>query len=248
MDGAAGRVALVTGASSGIGEAVALALAAAGMKVAVCARRADRLDILTARINAVGEALALPGDVLDEAVATATVDKTVAHFGRIDILVNSAGVTQSGGIENADTEAYRRVIDINLLAPFYTCRAAIGPMKAQGSGDIINVSSQAGRKSAPNLSAYAVSKHALNTMTDGLRQGVGGYGIRVCTLMPGATNTEFGDSISDPRVRAGIKAHLTKEGTLDPVDVADAVMFVVSLPRRANISELSIRPTIDTSA
>ena len=113
------------------------------------ARRADRLDILAARINAVGEALALPGDVLDEAVATATVDRTVAHFGRIDILVNSAGVTQSGGIENADTEAYRRVIDVNLLAPFYTCRAAIGPMKAQGSGDIINVSSQAGRKSAP---------------------------------------------------------------------------------------------------
>ena len=162
--------------------------------------------------------------------------------------MNSAGVTQSGGVENADTEAYRRVIDVNLLAPFYTCRAAIGPMKAQGSGDIINVSSQAGRKSAPNLSAYAVSKHALNTMTDGLRQEVGGYGIRVCTLMPGATNTEFGDSISDPRVRAGIKAHLSKEGTLDPVDVADAVMFIVGLPRRANISELSIRPTIDTSA
>src|SRR6266540_4223834 len=220
---AAGRVALVTGASSGIGEAVALALAAAGAKVAVSARRADRLDELVTRIDAVGEGLALPGDIVDAAVATATVERTVAQFGRIDILVNSAGLTQSGGIENADLDAFRRVMDVNLLATLYTCRAAIGPMKAQGSGDIINVSSQVARKSAPSMSAYSVSKHALNTLTDGLRQEVGGYGIRVCTLMPGATDTEFGDTISDPKVRAGIKAHLGKEGTLTPIDVADAV-------------------------
>src|SRR3546814_2167709 len=100
-------------------------------------------------------------DVVDEALATAAVDKTIAHFGKLDILVNSAGIIQAGGIENVDTAEYRRVFDVNLMATLYTCRAAIGPMKAQGSGDIINISSLAAIKSGPGFSAYASSKHAL---------------------------------------------------------------------------------------
>ncbi len=243
-----GKVALVTGASSGIGEAAAVALAAAGASVAVSARRRERLADLVARIEAAGgRALALPGDVTDETVAAAAVAETIAHFGRLDILVNSAGIIQVGGIADADTGEYRRVMEVNLLATLYTCRAALGPMKQQGSGDIINISSLAGRKIGPQVNAYAASKHALNAMTDGLRQEVGGYGIRVCILMPGATTTEVAEGISDLEQRAAMRAHVSKEGAMAPADVADAILFVLSLPQRACVSELAIRPTIDTT-
>ncbi|WP_428310613.1 SDR family oxidoreductase [Hydrocarboniphaga sp.] len=245
----AGRVALVTGASSGIGEATALALAAAGASVALSARREQRLHQLVQRIESHGgKALALSGDVADEAVATAAVEKTIAHFGRIDILVNSAGIIQAGGVENVDTDEYRRVIDINLLATVYTCRAAIAAMKAQGSGDIINISSLAGRKAAKLFNAYTASKHALNAMTDAMRQEVGGFGIRVCIINPGATATAVFENVSDPKMRATMQQHVGKDGAMAAGDVAEAVLLVVSLPRRTSISELSIRPTIDTSA
>ncbi|MFT4047873.1 MAG: SDR family NAD(P)-dependent oxidoreductase [Solimonas sp.] len=245
----AGRAALVTGASSGIGEAVALALAAEGASVALTARRADRLAALVPRIEAAGgQALALPGDVVDEAFATATVEKTVAHFGRIDILVNSAGIIQAGGVETSDLDEYRRVVDLNLLATLYTCKAAIAPMKAQRSGDIINISSLAATKSGPTFSAYAASKHALNSMTDGLRQEVGGHGIRVGIVMPGATQTEVFDNISNAQVREAIKSHVSKDGAMAPGDVADAILLMVTMPRRTNVSVIAIRPTIDTTA
>jgi NADP-dependent 3-hydroxy acid dehydrogenase YdfG len=245
----AGRVALVTGASSGIGEAVALALAAAGVRVAITARRGDRLDALTQRIaSGGGEALALPGDVCDAAFAAATVADTVTHFGRLDILVNSAGMIQAGGVAASDLDEYRRVFDLNLMATLYTCKAAIGPMKAQRSGDIINISSLAATKSGPAFSAYAASKHALNSMSDGLRQEVGGDGIRVSIVMPGATRTEVFDNISNAQVRESIKAHVDKDGAMAPADVADAVLLIVGMPRRTNVSMIAIRPTIDTTA
>ncbi|HEY9546211.1 MAG TPA: SDR family NAD(P)-dependent oxidoreductase, partial [Solimonas sp.] len=193
-------------------------------------------------------ALAVPGDVVDEALATAAVDKTIAHFGKLDILVNSAGIIQAGGIENVDTAEYRRVFDVNLMATLYTCRAAIGPMKAQGSGDIINISSLAATKSGPGFSAYASSKHALNSMSDGMRQEVGGHGIRVSIVMPGATRTEVFDNISNENVRDAIKTHVSKDGAMAPGDVADAIMLIVGMPRRTNISVIAIRPTIDTTA
>jgi len=243
----AGRVALVTGASSGIGEGAAIALAEAGAAVALAARRADRLEALVKKINAAGgKALALPGDVTDEAVARDAVAQTVKHFGRLDILVNSAGVIQPGGVENADTAQWRRVIEINLLATLYTCTAAIGPMRAQGGGDIINISSIAGRRAAAIFGPYSTSKFGLTGMTEGLRQEVGKHGIRVCIVEPGATTTEVSEGITDPNYRKAIHEHVNKEGAMKSEDVAAAIVFVVSLPRRANVSELLIRPTIDT--
>ena len=194
-----------------------------------------------------GKALSLPGDVADEAVARNIVAQTVKHFGRIDILVNSAGVIQAGGVENADTEEWRRVIAINLLATLYTCTAAIGHMRAQGGGDIINVSSIAGRRAASIFGPYSTSKFGLNGMTEGMRQEVGKHGIRVCIVEPGATTTEVAQSMSDPKFRKSIHEHVNKEGAMKPEDVAAAIVFVVSLPPRANISELLIRPTIDTA-
>jgi NADP-dependent 3-hydroxy acid dehydrogenase YdfG len=244
-----GRTALVTGASSGIGEAAAIALAQAGADVAITARRADRLEALAQKIEALGvKALSLPGDASDEATATATVEKTIAHFGKLDILINSAGIMHMGSMEATDLAEYRRVMDINLMGTVYTCKAAIAPMKAQGRGDIINISSQAGRKTGPMVGAYAASKHALNAMSDSLRQEVGGFGIRVCVLMPGATTTEVHTSLSDPNFRAAIESHVTKDGAVAASEIADAIVFIASQPQRVNIDLISIRPTVDTSA
>jgi NADP-dependent 3-hydroxy acid dehydrogenase YdfG len=245
----AGRVALVTGASSGIGEAAAAALAAAGARVAVCARRADRLAALAKRIAEAGggTALALPADITDEAAAQRVVDATVTRLGRIDILVNAAGIIEAGGVENADTAQWRRVIDVNLLATLYTCKAAIAPMRAQGGGDIVNISSTAGRRAAAKFGPYSTSKFGLTAMTEGLRQEVGGCGIRVCIVEPGATSTEVAETISDPQLREAMRQHVNKEGAMKPEDVAAAVVFVVSLPPRANVSQLLIRPTTDTA-
>jgi len=245
----AGKVALVTGASSGIGEAAALCLAEAGATVAVCARRVERLSGLVAQIEAAGgKALAIPGDMTLEDDARGAVEMTVEAFGRIDILINSAGIMEAGGIENCDTAIYRRVIDINLMGTVYTSAAAVPHMLAQGVGDIITISSLAGRKGGPMTSAYSASKHAVNMMTDGMRQELGGKNIRVTTLMPGATETEVADSISDPQWRTAIKAHVSKEGAVKPRDIGEALVFILAMPRRTNISEISIRPTIDTSA
>lgn len=243
----AGRVALVTGASSGIGEAGAIALAGAGAAVAVAARRANRLDALVRRIeSAGGKALALPGDVAVETFATSIVDSAVRHFGRLDILVNSAGAAESGGVENANTDTWRRLIDLNLLATLYTCKAAIGPMKAVGHGDIINISSIAGRRASSVFGSYSTSKFALNAMTEGLRQEVGKAGIRVCIIEPGATTTEVADPMSDSKARQALQAHVSKDGAMKSEDIAAAILFVASLPPRANVSEILIRPTIDT--
>lgn len=243
----AGRVALITGASSGIGEAAAVALAEAGAAVAVSARRAERLEDLVRRIEAAGgKAIALPGDVADEAIATRVVEETVSRLGRLDILVNSAGVIQAGGVENADTAEWRRVIDINLMATLYTCKAAIGPMKAQGGGDIVNISSTAGRRAAGIFGPYSTSKFGLTALTEGLRQEVGGYGIRVCIVEPGATTTEVAEGLTDPKLKAAMRQHVSKEGAMKAEDVASAIVFVTTLPPRANVSEILIRPTIDT--
>jgi NADP-dependent 3-hydroxy acid dehydrogenase YdfG len=244
-----GKVALVTGASSGIGEAAALALAAAGATVVVSARRADRLRDLVARIEAAGgTALALQSDVAVEADAFKAVEDTVARFGRIDILVNSAGVIQSGGVESLSLDEWRRVIDINLMGTLYSCKAAIGPMKAQGAGDIINISSTAGRRAAGLFGPYSTSKFGLTGFTEGLRQEVGGAGIRVSIVEPGATQTEVAEGISDPNMRAAMTQHVSKGGAMQPSDIADAIVFIVSLPARANVSQILIRPTIDTAA
>ena len=244
-----GKVALVTGASSGIGEAVAVALADAGANVAVSARRADRLAGLVERIELGGaKGLALPGDMMVEAEAIKAVEDTVAAFGRIDILINSAGVMQAGGVIGVDLDEYRRVFDINLFATVYTSQAAVPHMLEQGGGDIVTISSLAGRKGGPMTNAYSASKHAVNSFTDAMRQELGDKNIRVSTLMPGATTTEVAHNISNPQWRSAIQAHVTKDGAVDPKDIGDTIVFMMALPRRANISEISVRPTIDTTA
>jgi NADP-dependent 3-hydroxy acid dehydrogenase YdfG len=242
------KVALLTGASSGIGEAAALALAKTGVSVAVSGRRKQRLDSLVQRIEAAGgRGLALPADVAVEAEAMRAVQETAAQFGRIDILINSAGVNEAGGIDSLPLELWRKVIDINLMGTLYSCKAAVPLMKAQGSGDIINISSTAGRRASAAFAAYTTSKFGVTGLTESLRQEVGGCGIRVSIIEPGATQTEIAESISNPAAREAIRRHVSKEGAMAASDIADAIMFVLSLPRRANVSQMLIRPTIDVA-
>ena len=241
-----GKTALVTGASSGIGRSTAVALAAAGARVALVARRADRLKDLAARIEADGgQALACAADVTVEEEATRAVEDTVAHFGGLDILVNAAGMTQVGKVENANLADWRYVFDLNFWSGLYTARAAIPALKA-GGGDIVNVSSTAGRRPVgATFGPYAASKFALTAFNESLRAEVTLAGIRVSIIEPGATATEIHEHIKDERVRESTRQHIEKDGAMQPEDVAAAIVFVVSLPPRVNVSELMIRPSVD---
>jgi NADP-dependent 3-hydroxy acid dehydrogenase YdfG len=241
-----GKTALVTGASSGIGRGVAVALAESGARVALVARRADRLKDLAAQIEAGGgQALARPADVTDEAEAARAVEDAAGHFGGLDILVNAAGMTQTGKVENANLADWRYVFELNFWAGLYCSRAAIPALKA-GGGDIVNISSTAGRRPVgATFGPYAASKFALTAFTESLRAEVTQAGIRVSIIEPGATATEVHTHIKDERVRESTRQHLQKDGALQPEDVAAAVVFVVSLPPRVNVSQLMIRPSVD---
>jgi NADP-dependent 3-hydroxy acid dehydrogenase YdfG len=246
--GLSGKVALVTGGASGIGKGAALALAAAGVAVAVSGRRKERLDAVVTEIeSAGGKALAIQGDVGVEAQAFAAVEQAVAAFGKLDILINCAGVNEAGGIEALDLEGWRKVIDINLWGTIYSCKAAVPYINAAGGGDIINISSTAGRRAAGLFASYATSKHGVNGFTESIRQELGGQDIRVALIEPGATETDIAASVSDPQWSAMMQAHVSKEGAMQPGDIAEAIIFILSLPRRANVSQLLIRPTIDTA-
>jgi NADP-dependent 3-hydroxy acid dehydrogenase YdfG len=241
-----GKTALVTGASSGIGRAAAVALAEAGAQVALVARRADRLAEVAAKIEAAGgKALARVADVTDEADASGAVEDTVGHFGGLDILVNAAGMTQTGKVENGNLDDWRYVLELNFWASLYTARAAIPALKADG-GDIVNISSTAGRRAVgATFGPYAASKFALTAFNESLRAEVTLAGIRVCIIEPGATATEIHEHIKDEKVREFTRQHVEKDGAMQPEDVAAAIVFAVSLPPRVNVSQLVIRPTVD---
>ena len=242
-----GKTALVTGASSGIGRSTALALADAGASVALVARRAERLKDLAAQIEADGgQALARAADVTDEQDATRAVEDAVGHFGGLDILVNAAGMTQTGKVENGDLTDWRYVFELNFWAALYTARAAIPALKANGGGDIVNISSTAGRRAVgATFGPYAASKFALTAFNESLRAEVTLAGIRVCIIEPGATATEVHEHIKDEKVREFTRQHVEKDGAMQPEDVAAAIVFAVSLPPRVNISQLVIRPSVD---
>ncbi len=248
-DRLSGKVAFITGGGTGIGEAAALALAAEGVDVAITGRRKARLDEVVAQIEAAGgTGFAIQCDASVEADAFAAVEAAAAHYGRIDIIVNSAGVNEAGGIQDLSLDLWRKVIDINLWGTIYTCKAAVPHLKAAGGGDIINISSTAGRRAAGLFASYATSKHGITGFTESIRQELGGDNIRVAIVEPGATDTEIASSVSDPKWSEMMQAHVSKDGAMQPTDIAEAIMFILSLPRRANVSQILIRPTIDTAA
>lgn len=244
-----GTVALVTGASSGIGHATARALAARGASVALVARRKDRLDALAAQIHeAGGTAFAVPADIIERTQAEAAVQATVEHFGRLDILVNNAGLMLLGPIVGGNPDAWDRMIAINQQGLLYMTHAALPHLFAAAQdglrrvADIVNMSSIAGRVAWVNYGAYNMTKFALNGFTESLRQEITKKHVRVGVLEPGGVATELGSHNSGV-MREGIDAFYETTEVLQAEDIADGVAYMVTRPRHASISELWIMPT-----
>jgi clavulanate-9-aldehyde reductase len=237
-----GKAALVTGASSGIGRAVAVALAFEGVHVAVGARRQDRLADLRTRLSARGTPiLTVDLDVTDEAACRAAVQATVEEFGGLDILVNNAGVMLLGQVEGADTDDWRRMISTNVLGLMYMTHAAL-PHLLQRRGAIVQLSSTAGRVARLGNAAYAASKFAVNAFSESLRQEVTTRGVRVIVLEPGMVETELREHITQPAARERIEAAATAIRQLQPEDIAAAVCYALRQPERVAVNEVLIRP------
>jgi NADP-dependent 3-hydroxy acid dehydrogenase YdfG len=238
------KIAIVTGASSGIGAATALMLAREGVVVVGVARRAERLAELVEQITREGgRAIALPADVTSDAEASRVVEHTIGQYMRVDILVNAAGIIRPGPVATGDPAHWREQIDINLLAPMYLSRAVLADMCKRGDGHIVNVSSTAGRTASAGNPGYHASKWGLTAFNESLRQECSPLGIRVTIVEPGATTTECGDSIPDPKDRALMRAHVRKEGSMHPDDIAGAIVYALKQPRNVNVRELWIAPT-----
>ncbi|MCU0542762.1 MAG: SDR family NAD(P)-dependent oxidoreductase [Oscillatoriaceae cyanobacterium Prado104] len=242
-----GKVAIITGASAGIGEATAIALAAEGAKVGLVARRGDRLEALAKRIVAAGgEALAIVADITDETKLQTIVDKTKTTWGRIDILVNNAGIARIGEIAKADPADWRRMIDLNLLALMNLTHTVLPILQAQGSGHIVNISSVAGRTVRVGIGGYNVSKWGVNAFSEVLRQEVSSQNIRVTVIEPGMVNTEISDHITDPIAKQRSEERWKSITPLESEDIAAAIVYAVTQPPRVNVNEILIRPTTQT--
>jgi clavulanate-9-aldehyde reductase len=237
-----GRVVAITGASSGIGEATALACVAAGASVALAARRTDRIEALAARIaEEGGTAIAVPTDVADERQARAFVEQTYERLGRLDALVNNAGVMLLGPVTGADTEQWRRMIDANLYGVLYCTHAALPLMAAQGGGHIVNISSVAGRVTAAGSAVYNLTKWGVNAFSDALRQEALHADIRVTIIEPGATATELVGHNSE-EIQAASARRFEGVEVLRSEDIANAIVYALGQPEHVAINEVLIRP------
>lgn len=239
-----GKVAIVTGASSGIGEATAFALAKEGASVALVARREDRLKELAKKIeSAGGTVISICGDVAEAKCAQAVVDETVSKLNHVDILINNAGVMLLGPIDRAHPEDWEKMININVLGLMYFTKAALAVMKPQKSGHIVNISSVAGRLARAGSSGYNASKWAVGAFSEALRQEVCGDNIRVTIIEPGMVLTELTDHITHDDVKKAVKERAASLTPLTAEDIADAITYVVTRPSHVNINEMLMRPT-----
>jgi NADP-dependent 3-hydroxy acid dehydrogenase YdfG len=244
-----GTVALVTGASSGIGEATAAMLSAQGATVALAARRRDRLDALATSIRNGGRtALVLESDVTDEAQATDAVERTVAELGRLDTLVNNAGVMLLGPVEGAPLSEWQRMVELNLLGLLYCAHAALPHLlRAAQDGprqvaDMVNISSVAGRVARLGSGVYNLTKHGVGAFSESLRQEVTQRHVRVSLVEPGATETELA-SHNRAEVLESMRTRFAGIERMQAQDIADAVTYIVTRPRRVAVNEILIRPT-----
>jgi NADP-dependent 3-hydroxy acid dehydrogenase YdfG len=244
-----GTVALVTGASSGIGEASAAALAAEGAAVALVARRKDRLDDLASRITASGgRAEVIEADVTDRDAAEAAVASTVASLGRLDIVINNAGVMLLGPVVDAPLEEWERMVAINVSGLLYVSHAAMGYLlhaaeqEPRRVADLVNVSSVAGRIARSGSAVYNATKFGVNAFSEGLRQEVAGRHVRVGLIEPGSVVTEL-VSHNRPEVLGAISQRIGAIERLQSDDIARAVVYMVTQPRHSAVNEILIRPT-----
>jgi NADP-dependent 3-hydroxy acid dehydrogenase YdfG len=245
-----GTVALITGASSGIGAATAHRLAAAGSSVALVARRGDRLDALVAEIQSNGgSAVAVTADISDRTQANAAVESVVERLGRIDILVNNAGLMLLGPVVGANVEEWERMLAINVRGLLYITHAALPHLLSAAAdglrnvADIVNISSVAGRRASALFGVYNLTKFGVNGFTESLRQEVTRRHVRVGVLEPGAVATELGSHNNDRVQGELLDPFNAQHQVLHADDIADGIVFMVTRPRHASIAELFIMPT-----
>ena len=244
-----GTVALVTGASSGIGAATAMALSAHGATVALAARRKDRLESLAATIRQrEGTALVLEVDITREDRATEAVERTVSELGRLDTLVNNAGMMLLGPVVNAPLDEWQQMVELNVLGLLYCAHAALPHLllAAEDSprrvADIVNVSSVAGRVARSGSGVYNLTKHGVGAFTESLRQEVTRRHVRVSMVEPGATETELSGH-NRPEILDAIRTQFGDVERLHADDIADTIAYIVTRPRHVAINEILIRPT-----
>jgi NADP-dependent 3-hydroxy acid dehydrogenase YdfG len=242
-----GTVAIVTGASSGIGESTALALAGEGAAVVAAARRLDRLESLAERAPAGSKIVPMQVDISDEAQVRAMVETTVGSLGRLDLLVNNAGVMLLGNIEGAPTDEWRRMIELNLLGLFYCTHAALPHLLSAAQGprqvaDIVNVSSVAGRVARLQNGVYAATKFGVGAFSESLRQEVTERHVRVTVIEPGATMTELAFQ-NRPEVLEEMAKNFTGIAMMGAEDIAAAIRYAVTQPANVALNEILIRPT-----
>ncbi|TBC49782.1 SDR family oxidoreductase [Rhizobium ruizarguesonis] len=239
-----GKIALVTGSSSGIGAATALKLAEAGAKVGIAARRIDKLaDLKKEIVSKGGEVLVIEMDVVDPAAVEAGVKKLVGAYGSIDILVNNAGLMPLSDVDQFKVDEWHRMVDVNVKGLLNTTAAVLPQMINQHSGHIFNMSSIAGRKVFKGLSVYCATKHAVAAFSDGLRMEVGQkHNIRVTCIQPGAVATELYDHITEPGYTKQMD-DLAKQMTfLQGADIGDTIVFAAQAPAHVNVAELFVLP------
>lgn len=238
-----GKVVVITGASSGLGEAAARLLSAEGASVVLGARRADRIQKLAKELtDHGGKALAVETDVTHMDQVKGLVDAAVQTYGRIDVMINNAGLMPHSPLERLKIDDWDRMIDVNIKGVLYGIAAALPYMMQQKAGHIINVSSVAGHKVVPGAAVYCATKHAVRALSEGLRQEVKPYNIRTTIISPGAVATELPDSITEPDVSEGI--HKFYEAFAIPADsFARTVVFAMSQPDEVDVNEILFRPT-----
>ncbi len=241
-DNIEGKVVVITGASSGLGEATARMLSAQGATVVLGARRADRLQALADELNGRGgKALAMTTDVTDRHQVKRLVDTAVQTYGRIDVIMNNAGLMPQSPLDRLKIDDWDRMIDVNIKGVLYGIAAALPYMEQQKSGHIINVSSVAGHKVRPGGVVYSATKHAVRVITEGLRQEVKPYNIRTTVISPGAVDTELPNSVTEPDMAERVRKNY--EDAIPADSFARAVVFVMSQPDDVDVNEILYRPT-----
>ncbi|MEP0547579.1 MAG: SDR family oxidoreductase [Rhodothermales bacterium] len=238
-----GKVIVITGASSGLGEAAARHLAARGARLVLGARRTDRIEALANELTESGaEALAVTTDVTDRDQVQALVDAAVDRFGRIDVLINNAGIMPLSPLEMLRVDEWDRAIDVNVKGVLYGIAAALPHMKEQKSGHVINVSSVAGHTIGPGGAVYSATKYAVRVISEAFRQEVKDYGLRSTIISPGAVDTELPSSVKAEGVAEGIAAYYEAHA-IPAESFARCVAFAISQPEEVDVNEILFRPT-----
>jgi NADP-dependent 3-hydroxy acid dehydrogenase YdfG len=244
-EGLQSKVCVVTGASSGIGEATARRLAGAGAAVALVARRGDRLDALAKEIEKDGgKALPIQSDITDEDQARAAIEKAQSELGRLDVLVNNAGVMLLGPIQGADTSEWKRMVDVNVMGLLYCTYHALPVMRDQGGGHIVNLSSVAGRTASLGVGVYNATKWAVGAFSESLRQEALHLNVRVTIIEPGMVVTELQEHTTNEMARQAMDRMLADtKAPLQAQDIAEAIFYATSQPAHVNVNEILVRPT-----